>query len=439
MQKDWWSCEGHRLAEAARSLRPTRRGLLIGMGFSLAQWTGQRSALAQLAVASTPKDKNHDVLVTIFLRGGADGLNSVVPYFEDAYYRNRPNLSIAAPSDRRANAAARLLDLDGKFAFHPALAPLLPMFHDGKLAVVHACGSQDGTRSHFEAMAAVERGLAYEGAGPTSGWIARHLSSTELPSDSPLRAVAFGGTMPDSLRGASNTVALDSLEDFKLEAGSGDRARLQKSLSALYEKGEDEVMHAGMETLAVLDALQKLDPKQYKPSHGATYPDTDLGRGMRQTACLIRANLGLEVAALDRGGWDTHFAQGSTVGILSLSLDDVAQSIGAFEKDLGTEMSRVTVVVMTEFGRRVAENAGLGTDHGRASFMFVLGGGTKGGKVYTKWPGLEPHQLDETGDLRVTTDYRDVLTEVLAKRMRNDDFASVFAGYKPQPLGIVKG
>ena len=439
MHKDWWSCEGLLQAESARQSRPTRRDLLLGAGFSLAAWAGTRSALADLAISKGGKDSPHDILVTVFLRGGADGINSIVPYFEDAYYRKRPNLSIASPKDARTNANARLVDLDGKFGLHPALAPLLPFYQQGQLAILHACGSQDGTRSHFEAMAAVERGLAKEGPGPGDGWIARHLASTERPDDSPLRAVAFGGTLPDSLRGALNTVALESLSDFKLDAVPEKRQHYHNALLKLYDPGKDEVAHAGRETLAVLDALQKIDPDQYKPSHNALYPDTDLGRGMRQTACLIRADLGLEVAALDRGGWDTHYAQGSTVGILSLSLDDLAKSLSAFSRDLGEEMSRVTVVVMTEFGRRVAENTGLGTDHGRASFMLVMGGGTKGGQVYTKWPGLEDHQLDETGDLRVTTDYRDVLGEVLAQRMRNTRLSTVFAGYQPRSVGIVAG
>jgi len=437
MENDWWSCEGHRIAEEARQQRPSRRSLLLGAGFSLAAWAGKNSALADLAISGKQKDSPHDVLVTIFLRGGADGLNAIVPYAEDAYYRSRPNLSIAAPKDLKVGEGARVLDLNGHFGLHPALSPLLPIYQQGQLAILHACGSQDGTRSHFEAMAAVERGLAFEGAGPTSGWIARHLASTERPSDSPLRAVAFGGTLPDSLRGASNTLALESLTDFKLETPDDKQRHYEKALLDLYKPGKDEVAHAGQETLAVLDTLRRIDPAQYKPSNGAAYPDTDLGRGMRQTACLIRADLGLEVAALDRGGWDTHFAQGSTIGILSLSLDDLGRSLAAFSKDLGAEMSRVTVVVMTEFGRRVAENAGLGTDHGRASFMLLMGGGTKGGQVHAKWPGLEEHQLDETGDLRVTTDYRDVLGEVLAKRMRNDRLSTVFAGYEPRPVGLI--
>ncbi len=425
---DWMTCG----SDAGQTKRLSRRDLLGGSGFHLASWTGLRSALADIAIAKNGAEPGHDILVSIFLRGGADGLNAVVPYFEDAYYRNRPNLSVPPPKA----GGAHLLDLDGKFGFHPALAPLLPAFREGELAILHACGSQDGTRSHFEAMAAIERGLAYEGSGPTSGWIARHLASTQKESDSPLRAVAFGGTLPDSLRGARTAVALESLSDFRLDVPEEQQAHFHHVLGELYAGGKDEVLHAGGETLAVLDSLKKIDPKQYRPANGAKYPTSDLGQGLLQTSCLIRANLGLEVAALDRGGWDTHYAQGSTVGIFTLSLDDLAQSLAAFRQDMGQEMRRVTVVVMTEFGRRLAENAGLGTDHGRASFMMVLGGGAKGGHVYAKWPGLEPHQLDETGDLRVTTDYRDVLGEVLQSRMRNDHTPDVFVGYVPKPIGI---
>jgi uncharacterized protein (DUF1501 family) len=438
MNNTWWSCDENREWEARREWKPSRRNLLLGVGFSLASWTGTRSALADVAVSGQKKDRSHDVLVNIFLRGGADGLNIVAPYGEDAYYRRRPNLSIPSPRDGRASSAARMLDLDGFFGLHPSLSPLLPFYRDGKIAILHACGSHDSTRSHFEAMAAVERGLAAEGPGPSSGWIARHLSATEHPSDSPLRAVAFGGILPDSLRGAANTVALESITDFKLDTPEDRRMHFEAVLLDLYKERNDEVAHAGQETLAVLDSLRKIDPQQYKPSNGSIYPDSDLGNGLRQTACLIRADLGLEVASLDRTGWDTHFAQGSTVGILPLALDDLGKSLAAFATDMGHELARVSVVVMTEFGRRLAENSSLGTDHGRASFMFVMGGGAIGGKVHAKWPGIEDHQLDETGDLRVTTEYRDVLAEVLANRMRNESIPTTFAGYKPNPVGVVR-
>ncbi len=436
-KSNWWSCEESRKWDAGQK-KLTRRGVLLGAGFCLASWAGSKSALAELKVSKGQKNKPHDVLVYVFLRGGADGLNIVAPYAEDSYYRQRPNLSIAKPTDKGTNASGRLLDLDGFFGLHPSLGPLLPFYHGGSLAVLHACGSQDTTRSHFQAMAAVERGLAAEGPGPASGWLARHLTSTEQESDSPLRSIAFGGILPDSLRGAANTVALESIGDFKLNALESQHERFEKRLQELYKDPSEEVGRAGQETLAVLESLRKIHPEQYKPEHGAVYPTSDLGNGLRQTACLIRANLGLEVAALDRTGWDTHFAQGSTVGILPLALDDLGRSLAAFATDLGSEMNHVTVVVMTEFGRRLAENSSLGTDHGRASFMFVMGGGTNGAKVYAKWPGIEEHQLDETGDLRVTTDYRDVLAEVLQNRMRNDVPQETFPSYRGKPLGVVR-
>ena len=438
MSQDWFSCQENQRWQALQSAQPSRRSLLLGAGFSLAAWAGIRSSLAEVTVSKNAKNRPHDVLVNVFLRGGADGLNIVAPYFEDAYYRKRPNLSIAAPKDNRANIATRLLDLNGKFGLHPSLAPLLPFYREGKLACLHACGSQDATRSHFEAMAAVERGLAAEGPGPASGWIARHMALTETATDSPLRAVAFSGTLPDMLRGAANAVALESLADFNLATPDDQQIHFEKALFDLYRVTKDEVAHAGQETLAVLDSLRKIDPKSYQPAHGAKYPSSDLGNGLRQTACLIRANLGLEIASLDRTGWDTHFAQGSTVGILPLALDDLGQSLAAFATDMGSDLDHVTVVVMTEFGRRAAENSSLGTDHGRASFMMLMGGGTIGGQVYANWPGIEDHQLDETGDLRVTTDYRDVLSEVVKNRLRNDSLSQVFFGYEPKAVGLIK-
>jgi uncharacterized protein (DUF1501 family) len=240
--------------------------------------------------------------------------------------------------------------------------------------------------------------------------------------------------MPDSLRGATDTISLNSLEDFKIEASKPDDVRW--ALRELYDVGKDEMSHAGMETLDVLETLNRLDPKVYQPSNGARYPESDLGRALRQVALLLRADVGLELAVLDKGGWDTHVAQGVSSGLLSSLLQDLGASLAAFHKDLGQVMSRVTVVIQTEFGRRVGENSGLGTDHGRASVLFLLGGGVHGGKVYAKWPGLEKEQLEDPGDLRVTTDYRTVLSEVLQKRL-NSDPSRVFDNFKSTPLGTL--
>ncbi len=409
----------------------SRRGFLVGLGLGSLAWAMPRTALSQIAVDPRSARKGRNVVVSLFLRGGADGLNVVVPYSEDAYHRNRPALRLLKPGE--GNVKDQVLDLNGFFGFNPALAELLPLYRDGRLAVVHAAGSGDQTRSHFEAMNTMERGLAVGSAGEASGWLARHLAASEPEKASPLRAVAFGGTMPDSLRGATDAIAMESLDEFKLV--TEDERAMRAALRDLYGSGKDAMSLAGMETLQVLDTLNRLDPKSYRPANGATFPKSDLGRAFEQVALLIRADVGLEVAVLDKGGWDTHVAQGVSTGLLSANLSDLGSSLAAFERDLGLDMSRVTVVVQTEFGRRLKENSGLGTDHGRASFMFVLGGGVRGGKVYASWPGLEDHQLEPPGDLRVTTDYRSVLSEVLAHSFGANP-SGVFTNFAASPTGM---
>ena len=408
----------------------SRRNVLRGVALGGISWlTGIPSALANLTVR--PKSER-DTLVVLFLRGGADGLNIVVPYGEDAYHRSRPSLGLGAPNGARLGD--RTLDLDGFFGFHPALAPILPLYKDGHLACIHAIGSGDGTRSHFEAMSAMERGLNNLGPGSSTvnGWIARYLNETADPTDSPLRAVAIGDVMPDSLRGAISASALAELNDYKLNGSP----TFQKGLESRYASGADEMAVAGRETLDVLRTLNRLDYKGYRPQGGATYPTSDLGNGLRQVAFLQKAEVGLEVAFLDKGGWDTHVAQGGSTGWQAGLLTDVAQSLQAFAADMGSRMNRTTVIVMTEFGRRAYENSGLGTDHGRGSVMFALGGHVLGGKVHSQWPGLEEHQLEGPGDLRVTTDYRRVLAEALSKRMGVTAPGAIFPSFEYSPVQI---
>jgi uncharacterized protein (DUF1501 family) len=432
---DWISCDGQG-GEPNYSPRPasghptlaTRRSVLVSLGALLAAWSGRGTALGQATI--TPGRSGGNVLVVIFMRGGADGLNMVVPYAEPAYYRARPTLAIAAPNQAGVSAKSRAVDLDGFYGLHPALSPLVDLYRQGQITIVHACGSNDETRSHFEAMSTVERGAPRDHAGPASGWLARHLASSGRDS-SPLRAVAIGDTVPDSLRGATSAIALTNLSDFSLSGGPS----LEAGLREMYG-GTDAVAHAGQQTLAVLKTLRNLDVKSYRPSNGSAYPTTDLGNGLQQVACLIRANAGLEIACLDKGGWDTHVAQGADTGWQAFLMQDLSASIAAFCRDLGPELNRVTVVVMSEFGRRVAENAGLGTDHGRATPMYVIGGGLVKARVAGHWPGLNPGQLDEVGDLKVTTDYRSVLGEALRKRMGNSNLADVFPGWTGEDAGI---
>lgn len=432
-------------------MKITRRNLITGAALVAA--TGgigrKRSALASVALNPNTKRESDHVLVVLFLRGGADGLNIVPPHAEDAYYRLRPSLALARPGDKSVLAGARALDLNGFHGLHPALAPLLPLYQAGELAVVHAVGSGDQSRSHFEAMATMERGLAQDG-GTASGWLARYLISTAGETESPLRAVAVSDTLPDSLRGAVNASAFSRLSSFRLIVPSGsdgnkyhpsDETSVSAALRAMYssdKSNSDLVLRAGEETLAALDAVKNLDPANYRAENGAFYQDTELGGGFRQTACMIKGGVGLEIACLEMGGWDTHVAQGRDSGWQPARLAELGHAIRAFTDDLGSLKSKVTTVVMTEFGRRAYENSGLGTDHGRASCMFVWGGGVAGGKVYSEWPGLSEHQLDGPGDLRVTTDYRDILCEIVQKQMRAHNIADIFPNFTPSPKQIIR-
>ena len=454
---NWWSCDGQgsakpgKATESASSspLLPfspaaiSRRGLLVGGALAAVGWAARGvTALADVTLNPGKREPEGDILVTIFLRGGMDGLNVVIPYAEDPYHKHRGSIRIAAPNNRKAAANQRALDLDGFFGFHPALNPFVPLYKEGKLGIVHAVGSGDQTRSHFEAMSAMERGLFTDATGASSGWIARHLTATEGKNRSPLRAIALSSIMPDALRGYLNASAVNSITDFRLslpepQGASANRA-FEEALADLYAGGKDAMAHAGKETLAVLETLNRLDPDKYRPDNGAAYPEGELGNGLKQVACLIKGDVGLEVACLDKGGWDTHYVQGGTEGLQAGLLRELSTSVAAFAQDLGRNLDRVTVVIMTEFGRRLHENNSLGTDHGRGSAMLLLGGNVVGGKVHGRWPGLADGQLEPPGDLRVTTDYRDVLAEVLSRRVGNADVSAVFPGHTARFPGVVK-
>lgn len=421
--KDWTYCDGNgNLGE-----RPTvsRRHLLGTGAAGLLALAGLRPSLAH---ASFQVEQTHDnVLVVIFLRGGADGLNMVAPYAEDDYYKARPTIALAKPG----SGGGALIDLDGFFGLHPALAGLEAAFKEGKLAAIQAVGSGDQTRSHFEAMSTMERGIDNRNEAAGGGWLGRHLVSTP-GKNSPLRAVALSSVMPDSLGGAIGALAIDSLSSYRLELPEA-----LPQLEALYADGNDPLAQAGRDTLAVLQQLQRLDPADYKPSANVTYPDTGLGRGLRETAFLVKSDMGLEVACLDMGAWDTHITQGGATGWQATLLRELGDAVGAFLADLGQESKRVTLVVQTEFGRRIDENSGLGTDHGRASVMFVAGGAVKGGRVIADWPSLSVERREGPGDLLVTTDYRDVLGEILDRRLLTRDLTQVFPNHRVSPLGLL--
>ena len=391
------------------------------------------SWMPRLAFAPEKVAPRGDVLVVIFLRGAADMLNFVVPHGEDTYYALRPTLGIPRPDDKNAKADERALDLDGFFGFHPALRPLLPIWQDKQLAIIHACGAPDESRSHFKSMELMERGVDDE-KGPASGWIGRHLASLNTGNRSPLRAVGMGALPQRSLSGSVPVSALRSIADFHLGGDARAVAQMRSALDTIYT---GDVL--GQETLNIMDILQKLDPSQStnSPSTNPEYPDSEFGLALKQTAMLIKAEVGLEVSAIDLGGWDTHFAQGGSSGQMANLMIDLAAGLAAFHADIADHLGRVTTVAMSEFGRRAAENGSLGTDHGHGSLMMVLGGHARGGKVHGNWPGLGEGQLIGPGDLAVTTDYRDVLGEILQKRLNNSALGEIFPGYQPVPRDII--
>lgn len=409
--------------------------MLINQGFSgAAAAVAALPHAARLSFAPFNTAPRGDTLVVVFLRGAADGLNMVIPHADEDYHRLRPSLRMPRPDDPRAADDKRTIDLDGFFGFHPALRPLLPAWQVGQLACIQACGAPDESRSHFKAMELMERGVSEE-SGPATGWIGRHLASINTNNPSPLRAIGLGEQIPRSLYGPIPASSLRSIADFHMGDSKAAQA-LASALSVLYTD-ENGLGVMGQETLQIMETLEKLDAVNYRSS-GSTYPESDFGRGLLQIAMLIKAEIGLETAAIDLGGWDTHFAQGVQDGQMARLMEDLSAGIAAFHSDLEQHMSNITLVVMTEFGRRAYENASLGTDHGHGGLMFVLGGAVAGGQVISRWPGLGKENLVGPGDLAVTIDYRDVLSEILIKRLNNPSLSEIFPGNDAKSVGVVK-
>lgn len=355
-------------------------------------------------VSGDGDDRN--TLVVVFLRGGADGLNMVAPVEDDGYYKARPRIAIKKNPEGK---------LDEFFCLNPLLRELGPIYRSGDLAIIHAAGSEDSTRSHFEAQDFMEHGGMVAG-----GWLGRFLRSQSKVVHGPLSAVALGQALPECLRGAPAASSMESIEDFGLGRGA---ARLASALERLYGHEQNALGHAGRDTLAAMRRIEQLQSTAYRPEHGAEYEGGRFAKGLMQIARLIKARVGLSAAAIDLDGWDSHTSQGLIMDPLMVRL---AKGLAAFHQDLGKEMASTTVVVMTEFGRRLAENSAFGTDHGRGSIMLVLGGGVRGGRVLGKWPGLNNEVLDGPGDLPVTTNYRSALMPVLKRHAPDADLEQVF-------------
>ena len=377
------------------------------------------------------------VLVVLFQRGAADALNVVVPHGEAAYYKMRPTIAIPRPTAGAANAA---IDLDGFFGLHPSLSPFKRLWDDGILATVHAVGSPSNTRSHFDAQDYMESGTP-DNKGTRDGWLNRYLAvkgtcdecklaasgTGDAAKSSAFRAVSMTPQTPRILEGGAPTVSMNSLDEFTIRTNGTQAERIE----ALYRTGNADVVHAaGGEMFEAMKILKTANPQQYLPENSADYPRTPFGQHLRQIAQLIKADVGLEIAFADVGGWDTHVNQGGATGQLAQRLDDFAKSIAALTQDLGSRMADVTVLTMSEFGRTARQNGNGGTDHGHATSMFVIGGDVKGKKVYGKWPGLEVEQLNEGRDLALTTDFRSVFSEVAFKHLGAAKMDAVFPGFK---------
>jgi uncharacterized protein (DUF1501 family) len=411
-----------------------RRDLLKKSGVLALGMLAYPAWMPRVALRTNDAPLQGDILVAIFMRGGADGLNILVPHGDPDYYSLRETLAIAQPKAAQPDSA---IDLDGFFGLHPALRPLKDLYEQRVLAGIHAAGSPDPTHSHFDAMDYMERGTPGEKQMST-GWIGRHLQVKASDNKSPFRAVGLGAIVQQSLRGPIPALALQSIADYHLRGDSTDHARIQQTLASLYEGG-DFLQVEGQQTLEAMQALAKIAQSKYTPANGARYPEGYYGQALMTLSQLIKSEVGVQVGAVDIGGWDTHQQEGGETGQMPRLLADFAQGLNAFYSDLEDRMKNITVVTMSEFGRRAQENSSHGTDHGHGNVMFVMGGCVNGGKVYAEWPGLAPDKLYGPGDLAVTTDFRDVLGEVVQKRLANSNLAAVFPNYNTFKVrGIVR-
>ncbi len=396
---------------------------MFGVG-SVPTWLG-RALYAKEAPSERKK-----ILIAIFQRGAVDGLNVVIPHGEPAYYSLRPTLAIPRPNGTDECA----IDLDGRFGLHPSLRSLKPLWDKQQLAIIEAVGSPDPTRSHFDAQDYMESGTP--GLKATlDGWLNRAMRPQPQPS--PLRAVSLSPDLPRTLRGKNEALSIDNINDFQVKD-----ARVAATFESMYGTSADQVLNGtGRETFDAIKIMESIQKRPYTPANEAHYPGGRLGKSLEQIARIIKADVGLEVAFTDVGGWDTHVNEVGPqphTGQLSNLLRDFGDALAAFSQDMGDRMADITVVTMSEFGRTVKENGDRGTDHGHANLMFVLGGPVRGGRVYGDWPGLEREQLYEGRDLNVTTDFRAVLSELVTKQMGNRDIATVFPGFTPRaPRGIL--
>ena len=404
----------------------TRSGVIAASGLTAPIW------LPKVALAQTGGPAR-DVLVHVFLRGAIDGLSVIVPYGDGELYNARPNLAVAPPGQTDG-----AVDLDGFFGLNPNAAALATPYSNGHLAVLHAAGSTDPTRSHFDGMKGMEAGIPGQNLlNVSTGWLGRHLADSSPLGSGLLRGMALEGTMPLHLIGSEGTLPVSDPANFAFPGRASTATIRGQTVESMYSTADAPLAGASLSTFGTIDLLDSIDFDNYQTAGATAYPATPFGQKLRSSAALIKAGIQLEAISIDYGGWDHHNTMGPINGVMGSGLTNLSTALEAFYLDLLAtgHLDGVTTLVMSEFGRRVAENVSLGTDHGHGNMMLAMGGHIAGGQVFSNWPGLAPAQLDN-GDLQVTIDYRDVVSEILTNRMANTNIDNVFPGHVPAPIGI---
>ena len=415
----------------------SRRNFVIGSAGATLMASIMPSWLPKVVLAESA-NSSRDIIVNIFMRGGADSLSLVAPFADTNYYLSRPTLAIPRPD---SNAATKGTALDNTFMFPKGMNGMLPAYQAGQLLVVHGAGLSYNSRSHFDAQHFIEVGKAADNTIST-GWLGRHLASSS-PSNATavLRALAISSGMPQTLAGAPKTLPISDPANFAIGgsgATSGERAAW---LAQDYYLDSDPVRSSALDITNTLSLLKAINFAGYVPSNGAVYPNSGFGRSLKSAAALIKANVGVEAVQTDIGGWDTHTQEDPAAGSLFRTMRDLSDSIGAFWADViqGNGNFNVTLVAMSEFGRNVRENGNQGTDHGRGGAMFVMGKNISGGRVLTKnWQPLARENLQDGQDVKVTIDHRDILAEIVQNRLANSNLDLIFPTYAPTMMGITK-
>lgn len=415
-------------------LAMSRRNFLAATSFT-ALAAAAPAWLPRVAMAKDYRSSARDVIISIYLRGASDGLTMVVPWADNNYYSLRPTLNVPRPDSGQTNRAT---NLDGFFGLPPAMVPLLPAYQSGQLLFVHATGSTDPSRSHFDAQRFMEVGKPNDPALGT-GWLGRHLASVApMDPNAILRAVGISTGLMRTLVGAPSTLPIPNLDTFNLTGSGSSLVARRDALEDMYGPTADPLRAAAVTTMQTIDLLNTIDFAGYQPAGGAVYPAGNFGTALKSTAALLKAQVGVEAVAIDLNGWDTHANQGIFTGTMASLMTQLAQGLAALHADLnnGTVRPNHIVVAMSEFGRRASQNGSGGCDHGHGNAAIIMGNAVAGGRVLRFWPGLGPGQLYQGLDLEVTIDYRDLLAEIVQERLGGVNLPYIFPGYTPTFRGI---